>query len=111
MRYLLSVIDDEASVATEDELTATGAFNDRLRTEGHWVFAGGLASSSTATVIENRGPEPIYAPTARSWNRGSTTSADSGSSRPATQTWRSRSPTEAYKHCNRRVEVRPFHDE
>ena len=33
--------------------------NDRLEAEGHWVFAGGLASPSSATVIDNRGGEAL----------------------------------------------------
>jgi hypothetical protein len=33
---------------------------DRLRAEGHWVFAGGLAAPSSATVIDNRGGEAMF---------------------------------------------------
>src|ERR1039457_3431279 len=54
MQYLVSVIDDTAGLATPDEMAAIDAFNDRLRAEGHWVFAGGLASPGSATVIDNR---------------------------------------------------------
>src|SRR5258705_70810 len=57
MQYLVSVIDDAAGLATPDEMAAIGAFNDRLRAEGHWVFAGGLASPDSATVIDNPGGE------------------------------------------------------
>jgi hypothetical protein len=60
MQYLVSVIDDTAGLATPDETAAINAFNDRLQAEGHWVFAGGLASPSTATVIDNRGEEAIF---------------------------------------------------
>jgi hypothetical protein len=59
MQYLISVIDDGAGSATPAEDAAIDAFNDRLEAEGHWVFAGGLAGPSTATVIDNRGQEPI----------------------------------------------------
>ncbi|WP_144120975.1 YciI family protein [Catellatospora sichuanensis] len=55
MRYLISVIYDETDVATPDEDAAIDVFNARLQAEGHWVFAGGLASPDTATVIDNRG--------------------------------------------------------
>ena len=55
MQYLVSVIFDKAGLATPDEMAAIDAFNDRLVAEGHWVFAGGLAAPSTATVIDNRG--------------------------------------------------------
>jgi hypothetical protein len=60
MQYLISVIDDTTGSATPTEMAAIDAFNERLVAEGHWVFAGGLASPSTATVIDNRGEEPVF---------------------------------------------------
>jgi hypothetical protein len=60
MQYLVSVIDDTAGLATPDEMAAIDAFNDRLEAEGHWVFAGGLAAPSSATVVDNRGDEPLF---------------------------------------------------
>src|SRR6266496_1354367 len=59
MQYLVSMIDDTAGLATPDEQAAINAFNDRLKAERHWVFAGGLAAPSAATVIDNRGEEPM----------------------------------------------------
>ena len=59
MQYLVSVIDDRTGSATEEEMTAIHACNERLQAGGHWVFAGGLASPDTATVVDNRGTEPI----------------------------------------------------
>ncbi len=41
-------------------MAAIGAFNDRLKDAGHWVFAGGLESPSAATVIDNRGGEAVF---------------------------------------------------
>jgi hypothetical protein len=55
MQYLVSVIHDKSDLATSDEQAAIDVFNDRLQAEGHWVFAGGLASPSAATVIDNTG--------------------------------------------------------
>jgi hypothetical protein len=43
----------------EAAFAATGTFNDRLRTEGYWVFAGGLEAASTATVVDGRGDAPV----------------------------------------------------
>jgi len=54
MQYLVSVVDDGAGLATQEEEAAIDVFNDRLRADGHWVFAGGLGSPSTATVVDNR---------------------------------------------------------
>ena len=59
MQYLVSVITDTADLASPDEEAAIDVFNDRLNAEGHWVFAGGLAGPSSATVIDNRGEEAI----------------------------------------------------
>ena len=59
MQYLVSVLNDADDVATSAEMAAIDVFNDRLQAEGHWVFAGGLGSPSSATVIDNRGGETM----------------------------------------------------
>jgi hypothetical protein len=60
MQYLVAVIHDKSGSATPTEQAAINAFNDRLEAEGNWVFAAGLASPSSATVIDNRGEEAIF---------------------------------------------------
>ena len=60
MQYLFSVIHDSAGLATPSEMAAIDVFNERLQSEGNWVFAGGLGSPSTATVIDNRAGEPVF---------------------------------------------------
>ena len=67
--YLLSVHgpaerDEYGSYGSKEEMeeafAATGAFNDKLRADGHWVFAGGrLQSASTATVVDGQGETPV----------------------------------------------------
>lgn len=59
MQYLVSVVFDTPGLATDTEMAAIDEFNDQLQAEGHWVFAGGLASPSSATVVDNRGGEAI----------------------------------------------------
>ena len=56
VQYLVSVITDSTELATPEEMADIDVFNDRLKDDGYWVFAGGLGSPSTATVIDNRGP-------------------------------------------------------
>jgi hypothetical protein len=106
MHYLVSVIDDTSDSATPDEMAAIDAYNERLETEGHWVFAGGLAAPDTATVIDNRGAEAMF------------------TDGPFVETkeylsgfWVIEAPdldvalklaAEGSRDCNRRVEVRPF---
>jgi len=43
----------------EESFAETGAFNDKLHADGYWVFAGGLQSASTATVVDGRGEKPV----------------------------------------------------
>jgi hypothetical protein len=59
MQYLFSVIHDSPELAPANEMAAIDVFNDRLQAEGHWVFAGGLGGTEAATVIDNRGAEPL----------------------------------------------------
>jgi len=106
MQYLVSVIHDEASLATPDEMAAIDAFNDRLQAEGHWVFAGGLAAPSSATLIDNRGEEAMF-----------TDGPFLESKEYLIGFWiieaidldvALKLAAEGSKACNRKVEVRPF---
>lgn len=60
MQYLVSVIDDGRGVASPAEEADIDAFNARLRAQGNWVFAGGLGAPDPATVIDNRGEQPVF---------------------------------------------------
>ena len=106
MQYLVSVIHDSTEPATPDEMAAIDAFNDRLIAEGHWVFAGGLGSASSATVIDNRSGEAMI-----------TDGPFLESKEYIVGFWIMEAPdldvalklaTEASRACNRKVEVRPF---
>src|SRR5215217_34350 len=59
-KYLMSVLADTADLATSAEMAAIDGFNEQLRAEGHWVFAGGLASPSTATVVDGRDGDAVF---------------------------------------------------
>jgi hypothetical protein len=59
-QYLVSVLDETAGPATAEEMAAIDAFNEQLQAAGHWVFAGGLASPATATVVDGRNGEPVF---------------------------------------------------
>jgi hypothetical protein len=106
MQYLVSVITDSADLASPDEMAAIDAFNDRLQAEGHWVFAGGLGSPSSATVIDNRGGEAMI-----------TDGPFLESKEYLIGFWVMEAPdldaalklaAEGSKACNRKLEVRPF---
>lgn len=59
-QYLMSVLNETSDLATAEEMVAIDAFNERLKSDGQWVFAGGLASPSTATVVDGRDGEPVF---------------------------------------------------
>jgi hypothetical protein len=107
MQYLVSVIHDDAGLATPEEDAAIDVFNERLQAGGHWVFAGGLAAPDTATVIDNRGEEALV-----------TDGPFLESKEYLAGFWIIEAPdldvalelaTDGSKKCNRKVEVRPFH--
>jgi hypothetical protein len=106
MQYLVSVIFDEDVLATPDEDAAIDVFNDRLQTEGHWVFAGGLAAPSSATVIDNRGEEPMV--TDGPFLESKEHIAGFWIIEAADLDVALRLAAEGSKACNRKVEVRPF---
>lgn len=67
--YLMSVIgpveyDDEfygyaSKEEMEQSFADTGAFNDQLKADGYWVFAGGLTPASQASVVDGMGASPV----------------------------------------------------
>jgi hypothetical protein len=106
MQYLLSVLDEDAGLATDEEAAAIDAFNDRLVADGYWVFAGGLSEPTTATVIDSRAGEPVF-----------TDGPFLESKEHVAGLWIIEAPdldvalklaAEGSKHCNRKIEVRPF---
>lgn len=106
MKYLISVIDDQSNSASGDEMAAIDVFNERLQSEGHWVFAGGLGSPSNATVIDNRDGANLI-----------TDGPFVESKEYLSGFWIITAPnadvaiklaTEGSKACNRKVEIRPF---
>jgi hypothetical protein len=65
-QYLLSVVtpaEGGGEPPTPDELTAimarVEAVQDRVKEAGAWVFAGGLAAPSSATVLRPKGEEVL----------------------------------------------------
>ncbi|GAB1512661.1 YciI family protein [Actinophytocola sp. KF-1] len=60
MRYMVSVIDDKDNPGRTDREPEISAFNERLMEQGYWVFAGGLADTAAATVVDNRGEQAVF---------------------------------------------------
>lgn len=115
-QYLLSVMHDadvDPRAAPPEETAAmfatVGAFNDRLRESGAWVFAGGLHGLEAATVVDATGPgEPVVTDgpyvEAKEWLGGFwiVEAADLD----AALGW----AVGGSAACGARVEVRPFED-
>ena len=106
MQYLVSVIDDTAGLATPEEMAAIDAFNDRLQAEGHWVFAGGLGTPSSATVIDNRGGEATF--TDGPFLESKEYLVGFWIMEAADLDVALKLAAEGSKACNRKIEVRPF---
>ena len=105
-KYLFSVLHDSTDSATAEEMAAIDVFNEQLEAEGHWVFAGGLGSPSTATVVDGRDGEAVF-----------TDGPFVESKEYLAGFWIIEAPdldvalelaAAGSKHCNRKVEVRPF---
>jgi hypothetical protein len=107
-QYLISVLTDMTDLATGEEMDAIGAFNKQLKAQGHWVFANGLAEPSTATVVDGRDGEAVF-----------TDGPYLESKEYVIGLWIIEAPhldvalrlaAMGSKACNRRVELRPFHN-
>jgi hypothetical protein len=107
MQYLVSVIDDKSNSATADEMAAIRAYNERIQAAGHWVFAGGLADPSAATVIDNTGGGEALL-TDGPFLESKEYFAGFWILEAADLDAALALAAEGSKHCNRRVEVRPF---
>lgn len=68
-RYLLSVYGpaeraEFGGYRSKEEmvqsLADTGAFNDKLQREGHFVFADGLEPAATATTVDGQDEKPTF---------------------------------------------------
>jgi len=106
MRYLVSVIDDKTASGTAEEMAAIDVFNEKLRAGGHWVFAGGLADTDSATVVDNRGAEALFS---------DGPFVESKEYLAGVWVWEAadldealKLATEASRVCDRKIEVRPF---
>lgn len=106
MQYLISVIDDKVNPGSADRRPAVSEFNERLMADGYWVFAGGLADTGAATVIDNRGEQAVV-----------TDGPFVESKEYLSGLWIWEAPdldvalrlaTEASRICDRKIEVRPF---
>ena len=106
-QYLISVLTESTDLATAEEMAAIDVFNEQeLMAGGHWVFAGGLASPGTATVVDGRDGEAVF-----------TDGPYLESKEHIIGFWIIDAPdldvalklaAEGSKACNRKIELRPF---
>ena len=111
-QYLFSVHHDknEVKMTPEREQQAysdTGAFNQRLKDNGHFVYANGIHAPEEATLVENRnGEEKI---TKESFIKGERYLGGfwivNFESDEEAQKW----ALDASKACQQSVEIRQFH--
>jgi hypothetical protein len=114
-QYLLSVYHPyEAEGAPEPEVMAkigadVDAVNAEMKAAGVWVFAGGLHSSSTATVVQQRGGEILTTdgPFVEGKEHVGGFWVIKARDLDAALDW----GRKATRACQVPIEVRPFHDE
>ena len=114
-QFMLSVLSsaeiDAANAALTPEqieplFDTINRFNDKLKAEGAWVFAGGLAPMEAATRVDNTGEEPIVTDgpftESKEWIGGFW--VIEAPDLDAARVW----AVEGSKACGARVEVRAF---
>lgn len=107
MKFLISVIDDRSESGTPEEMAEIDRFNEKLRANSHWIFAWGLQSPDTATVIDNRNGAhlstsgPLF-PLKENFSGLWLIEAESAEIAKSLA-------FEASKACNRKIELRPLH--
>ena len=117
-QYLLAVNGSAADVEAQAQMTmadfqpmfeAVEAFNEKLRAEGAWVFAGGLQPIESTTTVDNTGAETVITDgpyvESKEWIGGFW--VIEAPDLDAALKW----AAEGSKACQGRVEVRPFQDE
>ncbi|HYF74401.1 MAG TPA: YciI family protein [Nocardioides sp.] len=117
-QYLLSVMHNEAETADMTAMTpeqmqpifeAVEAFNEKLRAEGAWVFAGGLQPQEATTAVDNTGSELVVTdgPFVETKEYIGGFWVIEAPDLDAALRW----AAEGSKACAGRVEVRPFQEE
>jgi hypothetical protein len=117
-QYLLAVNGSAADAEAQAQMTmedmqpifeAVDTFNQKLKAEGAWVFAGGLQPVETTTTVDNTGAEMIVSDgpyvESKEWLGGFW--VIEAPDLDAALAW----AAEGSKACAGRVEVRPFQDE
>ena len=116
-QYLITVPHDTEESPTMENmdpaeiqpiLDAVDAFNEKLRAEGAWVFAGGLEPPSATTGVDNTGDTTIVTdgPFTESKEYLGGFWVIEAADLDAALAW----AKEGSKACAGRVEVRPFQD-
>jgi hypothetical protein len=106
VRFIVFVIDDTTGSASGDEMHHINAFNDRLRADGQWVMAAGIAAPERARVVDGRAGRESTRP----GSLFEDTEYYSGFwiIEAESQEIAERLALAGSRACNRRVELRPF---
>jgi len=112
-QYMLSVYMDEGFAPSDEEMQTifkdVDALNDEIKSEGAWVFAGGLHPPSTATVVQAKdgGVITTDGPFAEAKEQVGGFWVIQATDLDAALAW----ATKATVACRGAVEVRPFQDD
>ena len=101
------MIDDLSNSGTPDEMVEIDRFNDELRANGQWIFAGGLQAPEFATVIDNRNGANLA--TGKPHFDAKENFSGLWLIEVENQDVAKELAFKASKACNRKVELRPLH--
>jgi len=59
-QYVMNVLSDSTELASDGEMARIDVFNEKMQSDGQWVFAGGLAAPDSATVVDARDGAAVY---------------------------------------------------
>lgn len=106
MRFIIFVTDGGSNTATGTEIQDIGAFNDSLKAAGQFIYAAGIGSPSSATLIDNRAGAALES--AESLQAGPVHYSGFWLIEAADEATARALAFEGSRACNRRVELRPF---
>ena len=90
MRFLIAVIDTQVNTGTPEEAVTIDAFNEKLKSDGHWIMGAGLDTAKIIVTAEGEYMSGFWIIQAESLEKAQDLAAQGSIA------------------CNRKVELRPF---
>lgn len=105
-KFLFLVIDGARNRATPDEMSEINQFNEKLRHDGNWITAAGIAGFNDAIIIDNRANN--FSIENKSLIDGPENYTGFWIIEADSQSHALELAKAASRACNRRIEIRPY---